>query len=639
MKKIIILLMVFSLMKPISSQVLRKSIPINIQTTEKNISQLKASSLSHNVIWTDDFSSAENWVISNDVDNYQNWKITSYNPLGFYSSGLGKIDSDTPNKYALMDADLVGNGEDMQRAKLTNVQPINCSTNEKVYIKFDSYYAKKSSKMYLRVSNDNQASWTDFEIHDELPEWFATANPEKIRLDISHLAAGYENVFIQFYYDGLDENWGLAWMVDDVEIYEPNGLDADIVSIDCYWYIGNAEDFELKTTLQNMGAEVINSITLNYKIGDFESSDATIDNLQIQPFQTFQITHPETYKIDTTGNFEPTFTITQINGTNFTLTGEAEYIEVFNNINTKAIQCEVFTSATCIPCAGFNPTFDYVQKYVSPNLMNTIKYQMNWPENGDKYYTQEGETRKTFYDVNSVPSLYMNGTNVNLNEFGFAYIRNLLEQPAEVSIGLAGTVNNSTIDIKLDLLSSRLLNDFYLFVSVNEKQTHKNTGSNGETEFNHVMMKMLSSAEGIDLSNLIVEENKIFDFSYDMSSTNVEELNNLEVVAFVQNKITKEIIQSKSLDLSWQEQETVSIEKETENAVNIYPNPASEFIAMDCSGKCNLIIYNKLGAEVYRKEHCSSNQVIDVSNFRSGLYFISTKANDKVEVQKIIISK
>ena len=73
-----------------------------------------------------------------------------------------------------------------------------------------------------------------------------------------------------------------------------------------------------------------------------------------------------------------------------------------------------------------------------------------------------------------------------------------------------------------------------LFVSVNEKTTTKNASYNGETEFHHIMMKMLPDVEGTKL-DLKTGEMQHFEFSYDMSKTNMEEYKDLEVAVWIQD--------------------------------------------------------------------------------------------------------
>ena len=82
------------------------------------------------------------------------------------------------------------------------------------------------------------------------------------------------------------------------------------------------------------------------------------------------------------------------------------------------------------------------------------------------------------------------------------------------------------------------------FVTVNEKITTGNVGSNGETEFRHIFMKALDSPTGNKIS-IEAGEYQRLEFSYDMSSTNVEEMSDLEVSLWIQNYETSEIYNSR----------------------------------------------------------------------------------------------
>ena len=66
---------------------------------------------------------------------------------------------------------------------------------------------------------------------------------------------------------------------------------------------------------------------------------------------------------------------------------------------------------------------------------------------------------------------------------------------------------------------------------------------NGETEFHHVMMKMLKSKSGNEIQ-LKAGEYQRLEFTYNMSLTNVEELDDLEVALWLQNPVTQEIYNS-----------------------------------------------------------------------------------------------
>src|SRR5690606_24089689 len=70
---------------------------------------------------------------------------------------------------------------------------------------------------------------------------------------------------------------------------------------------------------------------------------------------------------------------------------------------------EEFTSSTCGPCASFNNSFFNGFIAANEDDITLVKYQMNWPGSGDPYYTAEGGVRRTYYGVNAVPELYVDG--------------------------------------------------------------------------------------------------------------------------------------------------------------------------------------------------------------------------------------
>ena len=82
------------------------------------------------------------------------------------------------------------------------------------------------------------------------------------------------------------------------------------------------------------------------------------------------------------------------------------------------------------------------------------------------------------------------------------------------------------------------------YISINEKTTTGNVGTNGETEFHHILMKMLEDGNGNPLE-LNIGEYKRFEYSFDMSSTFVEEMNDLEVSLWIQDPVSREIFNSR----------------------------------------------------------------------------------------------
>ena len=279
-------------------------------------------------------------------------------------------------------------------------------------------------------------------------------------------------------------------------------------------------------------------------------------------------------------------------------------------------------------------------------------------------------------------------------------------------------MDGNTINITADFMSYIDMNNMKAFISVNEKTTTENVSSNGETEFHHIMMKMLDNAEGNDL-NITAGEYKRFEFSYDMSSTHVEDINDLEVALWLQDIESKEIINSRFayeytehvypvqnmtleedgsnyLVISWEAPQNenasgyniyvnnelvaeniselsyqhplseagfyvvevvalyddkssvgvvktidaeLNISENTDVSINIYPNPAKDLVKLSVvSGQQSAVrIYNVLGMMVDEIEMNSNEIEINVSEYKSGIYFINVETSNGNIIKKMIV--
>ena len=103
--------------------------------------------------------------------------------------------------------------------------------------------------------------------------------------------------------------------------------------------------------------------------------------------------------------------------------------------------------------------------------------------------------------------------------------------------------HESTINVIADFMTYFDAENIKAYIAVNEKTTTGNVGNNDETEFHHVMMKMLGDANG-NVINTKAGNYQRLQFSYDMSTTFMEDINDLEVALWLQNDVTKEIYNS-----------------------------------------------------------------------------------------------
>ena len=77
--------------------------------------------------------------------------------------------------------------------------------------------------------------------------------------------------------------------------------------------------------------------------------------------------------------------------------------------------------------------------------------------------------------------------------------------------------------------------------------------------------------------------------------------------------------------------------------VKIFPNPANEYINVECSNYkgeyIEIIIYNNLGQIIHNEKYTSkTNSIINISNYSKGLYLVKIMVDDKtIETKRIVI--
>jgi hypothetical protein len=353
-----------------------------------------------------------------------------------------------------------------------------------------------------------------------------------------------ENVEFALYFSGNSYNID-DWYIDDVMLMAPSGLDLALIKIDVADVFYNSTP--LTGTLKNFGAETVTSFDLSWRINYGSVNTISFSGLSIESFEEF-VFDAETSIVANPGNYNLNVYISNINGQGSDDNSANDFIikefQAAHNVTTRKPLFESFTSSTCPPCYTFNTNFFNNFTTTNANDITLIKYQMNWPGSGDPYYNADGGIRRTYYGVNSVPMLFFEGNGITLNS---AIINNALlealSKPSFVALETSYFIEGDMIKIYGNAIPYADLGQAQLHVAVLERVTTGNAMSNGETSFKHVMHKMLPGGQGTEIElNAMQAYNFVHEF--DMSDTNVEEMDDLIVLVFVQNNSTKEIYQS-----------------------------------------------------------------------------------------------
>lgn len=403
---------------------------------------------------------------------------------------------------------------------------------------FLDYYGQNDDcKLGIATTSDNGTTWN---VAWEETYNYYTQGQHTILQTVSTSDIGKENVQFCIYYSGDSNNLN-AWYFDDIEVYTLDELNLSMLSTTFPGIVGiEANNLEFK--VQNTGSSVVETFEASYQIDDetavvetFTSNLASSES-DYFTFQTPIALYPGTYTI--------TISILTVNGEN-----DLE----LDNVITKDIDVAVgnvqrtpliehFSSSTCGPCVYTNQMMALLTSN-NPGKYSYVKYAMNWPGSGDPYCTAEGLMRKTFYNAVYAPQLFLDGVDNGAQPVETQTFNNAYNTPAYVDVRGAFNIDGNTVNVTADVIGLVNIPSARLYISVNEKTTTGNVGSNGETEFHHIMMKMLNNAEGEEIE-IKVGENQHFEYSFDMSGTHVEEIFDLEVAAWIQNYETHEVYNS-----------------------------------------------------------------------------------------------
>lgn len=240
MKKIYISLIGLIAVGSVSAQVSNVA-PLQKKNSQM-VGQVKMSKLipteKATVLWDDDFSTPANWTIANTGTNAAQWAFTTdVNTIPV--SALAPMASTTASNGFLFVSSDANNTTDFDGTQIittaTNATPIDLTGQPYVKLNYQNNFRWWHETRGVRVSGDNGANWTDFNLSDETT--YSTpnqnsSNPEVTSIDISAVAGGQSQVLVQFYYDDNDY-WGWYWAVDDVEIVVTE--DYDLTLLKPYW--------------------------------------------------------------------------------------------------------------------------------------------------------------------------------------------------------------------------------------------------------------------------------------------------------------------------------------------------------------------------------------------------------------------
>ena len=655
------------------------------------------------------FAQNSSFIINETFDSAEmpeGWYFTGEGAKNFKISTTNNAGGD-PNELYFMSSPIVTAGIHlvMGSADLTDVKELGLS------FKHNLSNSQLSSTIGIATSSDNGATWNTgwSRTYSEA----ASSGQYDINETIKTDDMGKNNVLFCLFYEGNTYNFN-KWYFDDISIFtlSDKGTDIQLSSIDVN-NIVQSGNIEIGFTADNISSNEVTSFEASYEIEGFDVVTETFD-ITIAPNQKEKVTFKQAARL-LPGTYDIKVNILNVNGeedANPDNNSTAKQIRTFIKTVERTPMIEHFSSSTCINCIPVDTTLLKLT-HENEGRYTYVKYPWNYPGLGDKYYLKDCSIRGQYYEVTGVPSITFDGTTTTKKpqQSNFDERYNV---PSYFEIEGAFDVKDSTINVTADIISYIDMPNVRVFATVNEKTTVKNKVEGSLPEFHHVLMNMLSGAEGIE-TNFSAGQYQRYEFSLNMNTTNVEELNDLEVAVWIQNYESKDIYNSRFLNeytshlypiqnlsikgntIKWEAPEQgnpigynvfvnnklvaekttetshtinitnekivvevfalyenktssigVSLFTEIENetgitnieqtqSINIYPNPANDRLYIETQTLTQTIeIFDIYGRRQKSIVNCQRSTVIDLSELKSGLYFVKINTEKGNIVKRII---
>ena len=216
----------------------------------------------------------------------------------------------------------------------------------------------------------------------------------------------------------------------------------------------------------------------------------------------------------------------------------------------RLVLLEHFTQASCGPCATYNPQIKTLLE-ANPDKITAIMVHTSWPGIDPMYNhnVSDNGNRTSYYGVNSVPNSVIDGNvfNGHPNNWNIGTVDNRLAVPSPFELQVQMDLSPAEDEVYATMLIHATQNveeGLRAFMMVIEKniQFSSPPGSNGETQFNNVMKKILPRQNGYTLPAMSAGEYIIIESSW--VHQNVYDINELALVCFVQDGTTKEVHQA-----------------------------------------------------------------------------------------------
>ena len=267
-------------------------------------------------------------------------------------------------------------------------------------------------------------------------------------------------------------------------------------------------------------------------------------------------------------------------------------------------------------------------------------------------------SRALFYSSTKVPLAYADGytdpTGRDFDVWADTDIQLRSLDPPKLVINMFNVHNTDSGSMKIDRIdisANASVTDAVLFVAIAENDIDASNPKldpkfllSGETKFNYVLKKMLPSASGTPLKNMVSGASiSLKNFAWAPDLNHIYS-NNYTIIVFVQNIKTKEVYQTQmSAPLSVSNNNKVTAVADESNVLTLFPNPSNRevhIVRKWTSDNDMLVrIVDQMGVMVIEQQMKKEELEIRISTelLASGVYIVQTGEGSGAKYTKLVV--
>lgn len=292
-----------------------------------------------------------------------------------------------------------------------------------------------------------------------------------------------------------------------------------------------------------------------------------------------------------------------------------------------------------------------------------INYHVGFPETDPFNQDNPGDpsSRALYYGIQSTPVVRLDGNHATgqaaepFSDWGGAYYDEQTLKLANAVITPTATVNTDgsisvSVDVQaisIDLPATTVLQVAIVEKNVTSLPTTKQTMvRTGETVFEFELKKLLPSAAGTVFGTVLdAGDSRTFDgFTWTPEPSRLyPDANDLAVVVFIQNEVTKEVFQAEIVDVGNDPPTVTGLEDINADAIEVFPNPANKSFSIQLPAVTEQVISIEMIDQVGKTVHNvdlptgSREQTIEVTNYAAGIYILQLRDQRGALVRKKVM--